>query len=202
MDLTIEHVEDLHIHIGADTPNQLAQATLRGFGPLRADPPAPAASTLTPPALGTLWPGQGGYYGGTMPARGGKPAYHLIWSVDQADSLQYGGYDHETPRAGDHHDGSANTAALVADTKDHPAAQWASKVTADGHKDFFLPAHAQLMFAYIMTPELFEKQGWYWSSTQFSRNLAWIQDFESGYSHGSVKGGHCRAVALRTIPLL
>ncbi len=39
------------------------------------------------PALGELWPGQGGYYVGILPALGDRPAQHLIASAQEAEGL-------------------------------------------------------------------------------------------------------------------
>jgi hypothetical protein len=155
---------------------------------------------LTPPALGEYWPGQGGYFCGTMPARDGAPARHLVFSKDEAEDLKWGPYEDESGAAS-HHNGAANTAALVESKHDHPAAQWASKVTADGHTDFHLPAHAELMMAWICAPQLFKTEGWYWSSTQGDRHGAFVQHFASGGSGWGDKDSECRVRAVRTIQL-
>ncbi len=49
-------------------------------------------------------------------------------------------------------------------------------------------------------PEAFE-ENWYWSSTQFSANFGWIQDFYNGCQGNNVKGEQLRARAVRTIQL-
>ena len=41
------------------------------------------------------------------------------------------------------------------------------------------------------------KDGWYWSSTQYSAYLAWYQDFGDGYQGGSGKTNELRARAVR-----
>lgn len=163
----------------------------------RSAPPS-AASTLTPPAPGEHWPGQGGIYICTLPAMLGLPARHLVASTAEVE-LEWGGYDHDTPGAASHTDGPANTRALLADNKEHPAATWAAAYTADGHKDFHLPARFDLLMAYLHAPQVFEKQGWYWSSTQTSRYCAFVQVFEFGDSHASHKGCSYRVRAVRWI---
>jgi hypothetical protein len=44
--------------------------------------------------------------------------------------------------------------------------------------------------------EAFEDE-WHWTSTQFSANTAWIQDFYGGGQLGAGKGGEARGVAVR-----
>lgn len=167
-------------------------------------PTAQAAKTLTgaqqPPAHGEYWPGQGGHYICTLPALLGMPARHLIAGADEAEDLTFGPYQ-DIAGAGSHIDGAANTTALLQATDKHPAAQWASAYTADGHTDFFLPSRYDLMMAYLCAPKLFKTSGWYWSSTQSSRSNAFVQDFEYGGSYWVIKGNEHRVRAFRVIPL-
>jgi hypothetical protein len=162
---------------------------------------ASGPATAQPPALGEIWAGQGGRYGGTMPARDGKPGYHLIVAETQAERVKFGPYDHDVTGAADHWDGLVNTAALTMEEKEHPAAGWVRAQSPDGHSDFYLPAHAELCQLWINVPQLFQKEGWYWSSTQYSPDDAWVQDFENGGSGVSSKGYEFRAVAVRRLAL-
>ena len=98
-------------------------------------------------------------------------------------------------------DGLANTRALLADSNEHPAAKLASEFTADGHNDFYLPSRFELLMCYLAAPQLFQQSGWYWSSTQYSRNRAWCQVFEDGTSFNYGKGNELRARPVRTIQL-
>ncbi|MGE3346088.1 MAG: hypothetical protein AB7I35_01495 [Ramlibacter sp.] len=217
--INIEQVQALHLTLGPQGASILTAAlfaALQGAAQTGAPAGVPAAQpdaakapdeaaptapvqTSAPPALGEIWPGQGGRYGGTMPPRNGRPGYHLVVAEAQHAGVAYGPYGHDVPAAADHHDGLANSLALQADNADHPAAQWALQVQADGHSDFYLPAHAEICQLWINVPELFTKDGWYWSSTQYSPNGAWVQDFEYGYSNGLIKGGERRAVAVRRL---
>jgi hypothetical protein len=204
--LTIEHCDEIHIHLPADRETILTQSIATALRQTArheeaAGVDAVVRTSATPPALGEFWPGQGGHYVGTMPARDGKPGYHLVLAKPQNASIKFGPYDHDVNGAADHYDGHANTAALAANAKDHPAAKWAEAVTEEGHSDFYLPAHNELMLMWICAPQLFEKQGWYWSSTQYSPSLAWVQDFECGYSCVSIKDNELRAVAVRRLVL-
>ena len=54
---------------------------------------------------------------------------------------------------------------------------------------------------YLAAPQLFKKEGYYWSSSQYSRYDAWCQDFEYGSSYFSGKVTELRARPVRKIPL-
>lgn len=161
----------------------------------------PVAATLTPPAHGEIWPGQGGRYICTLPALLGMPERHLIVSEGEAEGLEYGPYGVDVPGAGSPLNGPGNTQALIDSGKDHPAAQWARAYTADGHSDFHLPAKLDLVMAQICAPQLFSKDDWYWSSTQYSSFNAFVQDFEYGVSHWNIKDDERRVRAFRWVHL-
>jgi hypothetical protein len=150
-------------------------AALRDLDPY-AGPPittkADAPSVLTPPASGEYWPGQGGHYICTLPALLGLPARHLIAGPECDKTLTFGPYD-EVPGADSHSDGRANTAALLA--------------TGD------------LIMAHICARQLFTTEGYYWTSTQTSRNGAFFQDFAYGDSFWGSKGNKHRVRAFRVI---
>ena len=97
-------------------------------------------------------------------------------------------------------DGKANTAALVAHGG-HPVAEWAASYEANGLTDFYLPSRLELLMCYLAAPQLFKKEGYYWSSSQFSRGSAWCQGFEDGGSNGTGKDNELRARPVRTIQL-
>jgi len=153
----------------------------------------PSAPT---PAPGAYWPGQGGFYAGTWPAQQGLPARHLVFAEEEASELAWGGYSAKSRL-----DGRANTAALLADSTEHPAAVWASKRSADGHSDFHLPAQADLFMAMLTCPERFEKSGWCWSSTQDDSRNAFCQGFAYGNSYWNYKDNKLRVRAVRWVQL-
>ena len=194
-------------HIGLEQVLQTMQRVAEGGKALHTavaapSAPAPAATTaLTPPAPGQPWPGQGGIYICTLPAQFGLPAHHLVAGTDEADELAWGGYDADAAGATSQTDGRANTAALLADSKDHPAAKWAAAYTEDGHTDYYLPSRIDLLMCYLHAPQVFKTSGWYWSSSQYSRNSAWSQDLECGTSSALSKGNEFRARAVRSIQL-
>lgn len=153
----------------------------------------------TPPAHGQIWPGQGGHYICTLPALLGLPARHLIASATETKA-SYGPYT-DIPAAKSPIDGPGNTSALLASAQAHPAAQWCRELRADGHADFHLPSKLDLVMAQICAPELFSKAGWHWTSTQYSRDSAFVQEFEYGDSNWYYKGYEHRVRAFRWIYL-
>lgn len=152
----------------------------------------------TPPAHGEYWPGQGGRYICSMAASLGLPARHLIIGDSEAEGMEFGSYL-DVQGARSHLDGPKNTAALLATEKPHPAAAWAAAQTADGHTDFHLPSRVDMLMAYIHAPQLFKKDGWHWTSTQYSRCYAFAQGFEGGGSYWDLKDNERRARAFRWI---
>lgn len=196
--IAIHNPSHVHLHFGSLPPEELSLTDLpREYNPIRTT----KATTSTPPAQGEAWMGMGGYYLGTMPAIQGQPGYHLVISPERANDITYGPRDHDVTGAASQHDGKANTNALLADNKVHPAAQWAAAVRTNGHADFYLPSRAELFLCWLCAPQFFEKSGYYWSSSQVSAHLAWIQGFEYGHSGWGIKGNELRAVAVRQIPL-
>jgi hypothetical protein len=150
--------------------------------------------------MGDYWPGQGGRYICTLPALLGLPARHLIAGEGEAEDLAFGpGID--MPDATSQIDGPTNTVALYASIHTHPAAKWARAYTADGHTDFHLPARLDMVMAHICAPQLFKKEGWYWTSTQLSRSHAFVQDFEYGDSHWYLEVNEHRVRAFRWVHL-
>jgi hypothetical protein len=157
-----------------------------------------AKTTL--PAVGKYWPGQGGIYCGVLPAIGDQPAMHMVFSMDETKAT-WGPYGEEFPGAKSRHDGLTNTKELNASGKEFPAAAWAANYKADGHQDFHLPSQAELFMASLHAPQVFDKEGWYWSSTQSSAYGAFGQVFEYGDSYWSTKDSERRVRAVRWIPL-
>ena len=189
------HIANATIHL-----HHSATGALQDFAASAVFAGAPMTVRIAPPAHGELWPGQGGRYICTLPPLLGMPERHLIAGDGEAEDLTYGPAV-DVPGAASHINGRANTAALLATGQKHPAAEWAHGYTADGHTDFFLPSRLDLLMAYICAPTLFKKSGWYWSSTQYSRGSAFVQDFEYGGSYWGGKDGGYRVRAFRRIPL-
>lgn len=170
-----------------------------------------AEQKLTPPAIGQIWPGQGGIYGGIRQYPEGP--YHIIGAErDVPGRYQYGGYGVLVEAAKSPTDGRANTLALVnsliasvgeqikanalisevldqipEDKRDeYQAAIAAASYTADGHRDFYLGSIGELNHFWQYAPESFDQSWYYISSTQRSALSAFLLDFENGlqYSYG------------------
>lgn len=203
------HIENAHFALppsfSAETMGRMEQlmqglgrtdiASGAVFGEVSQFLPAP------PVAQGAHWPGQGGHYVCTLPAQFGLPERHLIVAADEKTEITWGAYGEEAPGAASQVDGRSNTLALAANGDKHPAAAWASTHEADGHKDFHLPSRFELLMCWLSAPQLFDKSGWYWSSSQYSRCYAWYQDFECGGSSHDGKDGELRARPVRWIHL-
>ncbi|MGJ7544603.1 DUF1566 domain-containing protein [Variovorax sp. LT1R16] len=189
----------VHLHLHADSTQRTFSIDTR-VAAVAPPAPSPKAAALQPPAAGEYWAGQGGHFICTQPALLGLPARHLIFGDLEHDELAYGPYE-DIEGASSQLDGAANTRALLAASDEHQAAKWAATYTADGHTDFHLPSRVDLLMAYVCAPQLFNKSGWYWSSTQVSRSGAFVQDFEYGFSYWDDKDFRHRARACRWIPL-
>ncbi|WDG79179.1 DUF1566 domain-containing protein [Pseudomonas chlororaphis] len=137
-----------------------------------------AQQQLTPPAVGEVWPGQGGIYGGLRQYPEGL--CHVIFATEDVGHHAYGDYGVST-EATSRTDGRANTAILIARTGKHPAAIAAAAHTAEGHADFYLPAIGELHHGWQYAPESFNEEWYYLSSSQYSAYYAYSMDFEDGW---------------------
>jgi hypothetical protein len=161
-----------------------------------------ALRTFEAPAIGAFWPGQGGVNAGLIRGANGQPDAHVIVCGSPAGEFQgreWGEYGKDVPGATSKTDGAGNTQAMA-----DAGSQLAKDILAldiDGHKDWHLPSQAQLQIACANVPELFSKDDWYWSSTQLSRNTAYVQDFEYGDSLWIDKDLEHRVRAFRVIQL-
>lgn len=155
-----------------------------------------AQQQLTPPAIGQIWPGQGGIYAGIMPARNGQEAYHLIVG-EELGRFEWGPYGDESP-ATSLIDGLANTAALL-EHGEYPAAKAAAAHTADGHNDFYLPAAAELYEAWLNLG--YKDWVWVWSSSQRSALIAFSMYFDDGCQYDYGKYLELRVRPVRRLPI-
>lgn len=160
-----------------------------GFAvPLSEVKPVTPASSLTPPAIGEYWPGQGGIYAGIRQYPEGL--CHVIFAAQDLGKNAYGEHGTEV-EATSRTDGRQNTLVLTGRNGSHPAAGAAFGVTCDGHSDFYLPAIAELSHAWANIPEHFEPD-WYWSSSQRSADYAFGMHFADGYQYYYGKHGELR----------
>ena len=164
------------------------------------------AHPITLPAFGAAIPGQGGIFAAIMrgPVVDGieQPPYALLVSdaaVGEIAELAWGAYGKDVPDTSSRTDGLANTIAMAA--ANCPAALRVQEITIDGHSDYYLPSLGELNSAAANVPELFSTEGWYWTSTQYSRDTAFVQDFEYGHSYWDYKDNEHRVRAFRRLPL-
>lgn len=194
--VTIQNLNSLtlNIHTYQSVPElaDLGLAFAVGSAPVQEAPQA-----IEIPAIGQIWPGQGGINGGLVPPRGDVPEHYLIIATEDAGSHQWGGRGVESV-ATSKTDGLENTQALVGSDTHYPAAKAASNYVAEGHGDFYLPSAAELYQAWVNCPESFAKE-WYWSSTQRSADLAFFQGFVDGGQGNLVKGVEFRVRPVRRL---
>lgn len=151
----------------------------------------------TPPAAGDIWEGQGGTYGGIMPARNGANAYHIVFA-EEIGQFTWGPYDQNAPEAS-LVDGLLNTQALTAEEGMYPAAEAAAAYEADGHSDFYLPAAAELSEVCLNIGN--QQWTWVWTSTQRSNFLAFTMGVETGTLGLNDKDGLLGVRPFRRVPI-
>ena len=151
-----------------------------------------AAEQITIPAIGELWPGQGGIYAGIRQYPDGLR--HVVFAAEDVGSHEWGAYGVEV-EAGSRIDGRLNNQALTVN-EDHPAASAAAKHTADGHADFYLPSIGELSHGWQFIPEHF-KRDWHWSSTQRSADNAFLMNFDGGNQDTYGKNNELRVRPVR-----
>ncbi len=160
---------------------------------------------VTLPAFGSLIASQAGIFAAIM--RGvvldgiEQPPYALLVSEKAAGESEsrWGEYGKDIAGTASRSDGKANTETMAA--AGCPAALQINGKDIAGHTDWYLPSLGELNSAAANVPEQFDPKGVYWTSTQFSRYLAFAQDFEYGYSYWTIKDVEFRVRAFRRISL-
>lgn len=158
-----------------------------------------AQQQLTPPAIGEVWPGQGGIYQGIRQYPEGL-CYLIAAENDLPGRYSFGDYGVST-EATSRTDGRANTEILLAREGKHPGAIAAAAYTADGHSDFSLPAIGELNHSWQVAPESFATDGWYLSSSQRSAYDAFGMHFVGGYQSSHDKDNELRVRPVRRLPI-
>ncbi len=164
--------------------------------PAQALPIAP--TTMAPIAIGTHLPDQGGTLAAYLARPDGSLYGLIVASADHDVTGPWGPYGQDVPGARGTHGGASTQAMADAGSA---IAQAVRGLQIEGHADWYLPSRLELLAAYEQAPQLFDKADYYWSSTQFSRSLAWCQAFEYGNSHATSKGHEFRARPVRSIQL-
>jgi hypothetical protein len=126
-------------------------------------------------ALGEYVPSQGGHFVGDIRGDDGV-TYGLIAAKKDAGKATWG--PDGTHDGFSNWDGMSNT-NRIRDGK-HPAALLTAEHEEGGHVDFYLPARRELIIAQANAPHLFEKSGWYCTSTPYGSYVVWVVGFEDG----------------------
>lgn len=163
-------------------------------------PPAVVLASSAVPAIGQPWEGQNGIRIGEFAGENGKPGYHLVLVTDGAgnpivlDSKRWGEYGQDVPGATSLCDGAANTDAMIT------AGSALAKAARSHGDDCYLPALCELQAAFAHARDRLPKE-WLWSSTQYSANIAWYQNFSSGSTYYWLKDNSFRALVVRRVPI-
>ena len=160
--------------------------------------------TISLPIFGSAIDSQGGRLGAIMRGAAADGSQDFAIIVPDAtdaeiESIAWSSDYIDVPGAKSKSDGPANTSAMA-----DAGLGLAKRILAlnlHGHQDWYLPAMAELQALHANCPELFNTEGWYWSSTQHSRGNAWVQGFEYGLSITIDKLDEFRARPVRRIPL-
>jgi hypothetical protein len=156
------------------------------------------AQNIRPPAIGEVWPGQGGIYAGIRQGEDGE-LYHHIFAATDVGEHAWGDYGTETG-ATSKINGILNTTTLLEHGESFPAAEAAGSYSVDGHHDFYLPSIGELNHAWQTIAEHFEKT-WYWSSSQRSAYYAFYMHFDDGIQLSNGKGDELRVRPVRRFPI-
>ena len=142
--------------------------------------------------VGQYAEGQGGIYIG-LTAQG----RHLFAAATPLDGeFEFGGYGDKLEGYSDL-DGAENTRKLL-ERGAHPAALAASEYTADGHSDFYLPSHRELL--QVVAVEGFNEDADYvWASTPYGSYNAWAVNVEHGFVHRWSRASEFRVRPVRSI---
>lgn len=153
---------------------------------------------LTLPAPGTKLPALGGTLGAYMAQADGTVRALIVAPAKHDCKGIWGEYGQDVPGA---HgiDGMASTVAMA--EAGSVIATTVRSLVIDGYDDWHIPSQLELLALYTQAPRLFNKNEWYWSSTQYSRYGACCQDFEYGRSRADGKYYHRRARAVRSVQL-
>ena len=155
----------------------------------------PIAHALAAPvAPGTFWPEQDAWYAGLEMTPGGRYWHVLVPKahINTLASVKWGGYGTQIDGAADVYDGLTNTQDMSA-----AGLEIAQRVQAMGD-GLHLPSRAEalLMFATLKRQI---GSGILWTSTQYSADDAWCQNFNYGGQDIDDKDCEFRAVPVRRL---
>lgn len=132
------------------------------------------SNTGLPPAIGQLWPEQGGVYAGIARGFDGQPDHHLILSATKADAMPW-----------------------------QRAMDWAGALLDGAHNDWALPTRPQSALLFANLRDQFE-QRWHWTNETYEGDgsCAWVQYFDDGCQDVNLRKSYeGPARAVRRLPL-
>lgn len=161
----------------------------------------PVATKSNVPRIGEYWHGQGGVLSGLMRGIDGMQDYYLITAVVDAvkRELAFGSRGVDEPGAQSEWDGASNTKVLIESKNDHPIAYLTARLEVEGHRDYYVAARREARILQANTPELFDKDKWHWTSTQYSPDFAWLQHFDDGTQDISGKNDERPVLVVRRV---
>jgi Protein of unknown function (DUF1566) len=126
------------------------------------------------PKIGTAF--EGGIYAGIVAGKDGAPDYHLIHALRKYEIM------------------NVNWQSAIE----------SAQTPINGYNDWSLPDRREARLLAINTPDGFDKDDWYWTSTQHERHdyYAWMQLFYDGYQNDDLKSGKYRARAVRRLLII
>lgn len=132
----------------------------------------------------------------------GNQPYALVLSPkdSEIEIAQWGPVKKKIVGALSYADGRQNTNAMaVAGSK---LAKDLLALRIGDHYDWYLPSRLEALQLFGELPSELERD-WYWTSTQCAGvgEYAWIQNFYSGDQDDHLKDIHCRARAVRRVPI-
>ena len=166
--------------------------------------------TVNLPALGIHLPHlHGGFWSLQSPKPGAGSDYAVIvphGSDFEVHDVAWGGQGKDLPGAACTWDGMANTEVLLASKFSHPIMDALRRVRkATGIDDLYVPSLREIKGLYASGCDAFKPDRAYWTSTQYSRNYAYLQTFGGGYTTCTTKdwqGGSVRFVRRSSIESL
>ena len=129
-----------------------------------------------PPAIGAMWPDQGGIYAGIIGGENGAPDYYLIHADSEYEIIDV----------------------------NHATAIQSARAPIYGFDDWSLPDRREARLLTINSPDSFNENELYWTSEEdeYYTCDAWTQDFSHGYQAGSYKADKLRARAVRRVAIV
>ena len=157
------------------------------------------AHSFSIPAYGQLWQEQGGHFAGILQHPDGRLYALIVPTKGQAEigEHKWGKYGKKIEGADSLTDGAANTQAHI--QAGTPLGIAIKGFEHEGHADWYIPARTELLLAHDFCKDQFEDGEYYWSSSQYSANLAWFQSFDYGGSLWRFKTNSLRVRPVRRL---